>query len=348
MIPEVVAISLMDFPVTDFQGPTSSLHAREEYVQTHGKHFYAIPTSTEDLRIWLEIGDLLAQGCGVPLSKLMTVTVGVVSPFTLTEINAEHLLMACEQNLPVVPSMCPSAGMTSPYSLASTLLQANVEAVFIAALTQIVKPGNPFQYANDLSASEMTMGADRYYTIDRVLWNIGGVQLGRSYNLPTDGQFCGTLNPRYDVQSGAEGMLFALSAYATGANLLCGLGSCYNALGMSAEMMVIQTAWLETAKFLAHGIGTDDLRLGLENSRNAGPGGSFLLDDLTLRFLRGGEFFHNEVFDSTAESGNGKPMLERAHDKVEELVAGYRCPVPEKVREDIHRYFANLYAKLEK
>jgi trimethylamine:corrinoid methyltransferase-like protein len=117
---------------------------------------------------------------------------------------------------------------------------------------------------------------------------------------------------------------------------------------MSGEMMVIQTAWLDTARFLTRGIGTDDLRLGRENLRKAGPGGSFLSDDLTLRFLRGGEFFHNEVFDSTAESGDGKAMLERAHDKVEELVAGYRCPVPERVREDIQRYFGNLYAKLEK
>ena len=143
-------------------------------------------------------------------------------------------------------------------------------------------------------------------------------------------------------------MLFMLSAYASGANLLCGLGSCYNALGMSAETMVIQTAWLETAKFLARGIRTDDLHLGVENLRKAGPGGSFLSDDLTLRFLRGGEFFHNEVFDTSAESGGGKAMLARAHDKVEELIAAYRCPVPEKVREDVQRYFGNLYAKLEK
>jgi trimethylamine--corrinoid protein Co-methyltransferase len=237
--------------------------------------------------------------------------------------------------------------MTSPYSLASTLLQSNVEAIFIAALTQIVKPGNPFQYASGLSTTEMTKGADRYYTLDKVLWKVGGVQLGRSYHLPTNGECGGTLNPRYDVQSGAEGMLFMLSAFASGANLLCGLGSCYNALGMSAEMMVIHTGWLGAAKFLARGIVTDELRLGVENLRNAGPGGSFLADDLTLKFLRGGEFFHNKVFDTSAEAGGGKTMLARAHDQVEEWVAAYRCPVPEKVREDIQRYFRDLYAKLE-
>jgi trimethylamine--corrinoid protein Co-methyltransferase len=278
----------------------------------------------------------------------MTVAVGVVSPLTLAGANAEHLLMACEWNLPVVPMVCPSAGTTSPYSLASTLLQANAETVFVAALTQMVRPGNPVQYATGLSVAEMTTGADRYYSIDKVLWKTAAAQLGLSYNLPTGAEFGGTLNPRYDVQSGAEGMLFALSAYASGAHLLCGLGSCYNAIGISAEMMIIQTAWLEVAKFLGRGIETDDARLGLESLTKGGPGACFLADDLTLRFLRGGEFFCSELFDFTAEPGDGEPMLVRAHNKVEELLTSYRCPVPEKVREDIHCYFGNLYEQVGK
>lgn len=346
IIPQTVAMSLMDFPVTDAPGPASSLRAREEYVQTHGKHFYAMPSSTADLRIWLDLGKILAQGCGVPLSELMTVAVGVVSPLTLAEANAEHLLLACEHQLPVVPTVCPSAGMTAPYSLASALLQANAEVLFVAALTQIVRPGNPFLYSMGLSTTDMATGGDRYYTLDKVLWKIAGVQMGRSYHLPTSAECGGTLNPRYDLQSGAEGVLFMLSACASGASLLAGLGSCYNALGMSAEMMMIQTAWLDVAEFLARGISTDELRLGLDSLKKAGPGGSFLMDDLTLQFMRGGEFFQSRLFDTSAETGAGKSMLERAHEQAEELIASYRCPVPHKVREDIQRYFGNLYVKL--
>ena len=52
---------------------------------------------------------------------------------------------------------------------------------------------------------------------------------------------------RYDQQNGAEGILFMLAAAASKANLLAGIGSTHNAIGMSAEMMLIHTAWLEAA-----------------------------------------------------------------------------------------------------
>ena len=346
-LPQVVALSLMDFPVTDFDGPTSSLHAREEYILTHGKHFYAVPSSTEDLRCWLDIAGILAQGRAPGKGLLMSAAVAVVSPLTLAEANAENLLIACEHHLPVIPTVCPSAGTTSPYSLASTLLQANAEAIFVGALTQLVNPGQPFQYAIGPSLAEMRAGADRYYTIDKVLWKVAAAQLGRSYCLPTGTECGGTLNAHYDQQNGAEGMLFMLAAYSSRANILAGFGSCYDALGMSAEMMVIQTAWLEVAKFLGRGINTDDEHLGLESLKKVGPGGSFLADDLTLRFLRSDEFFQSDLFDLTCESGEAEPMLVRAHHKVEEWLAGYKSPVPEKTQEDIRRYFAELYRRLE-
>jgi trimethylamine--corrinoid protein Co-methyltransferase len=347
-LPPVVGISLMDFPVTDFDGHTSSLRAREVYVLTHGKHYLALPSSTEDLRRWLEIGDILAQGSGVPLGKLMSVAVAVIPPLVLAEANAEHLLLACQHDLPVFSTVCPSAGMTSPYSLASAVLQGNAETIFVCALSQLIKPGNPFRYGFGPSSVNLRTYGNMYYSVDKALWNIAQAQLGRSYNLPTYAECGGTLSARYDQQSGAEWMLFMLSAYASRANLLSSIGSCYNAVGMSAEAMVIQTAWLEVAKFLQRGINTDNEHLGLESLKRVGPSGEFLADDLTLRFLRSAEFFQCELFDLTAEGGEGEPMLVRAHKKAEELLSQYRCPVPEKVGEDVRQYFADLYKKLER
>jgi trimethylamine--corrinoid protein Co-methyltransferase len=228
-LPQVVAISLMDFPVTDFEGPTSNLRARESYVLTHGKHYLVLPSSTEDLSRWVEIGSILARGVGLPLAKLMSVAVAVVSPLTLTKANAEHLLLACGNNLPVFSTVCPSAGVTAPYSLGSALLQGNAETLFICALTQLVRPGCPFRYGFGASSANLRTYANMYYTPEKALWNVVQAQLGRSYNLPTYAECGGTLSARHDAQSGAEGMLFMLAACASRANVLSSLGSCYNA-----------------------------------------------------------------------------------------------------------------------
>ncbi len=61
-----------------------------------------------------------------------------------------------------------------------------------------------------------------------------------SYNFPAMAECGGTLTYRYDQQNGMEGMLFMLSAAASDADILAGIGSCYNAVGMSAEMMIVQ------------------------------------------------------------------------------------------------------------
>jgi len=93
------------------------------------------------------------------------------------------------------------------------------------------------------------------------------------------------LTYRYDQQNGMEGMLFMLSAVASDADILAGIGSCYNAVGMSAEMMIVQEEWLKAAQFLRRGLNTDLLAKGLESIRNVGPEGNFLMDDLTTDIL---------------------------------------------------------------
>ena len=344
----VAAISLMDFPVTDFEGPTSSLHAREDYLVSQAKHLYAYASSTEDFRLWLKIKDLLEENGTAGKGHLMSAAVAVVSPLALAEANAEILLLSCRHHLPVISTVCPSAGTTSPYSLAGTLLQENAEAIAVAALTQIIKPGHPFLYALGPAVADMMTGYDRYYTLDKVLWKIAAAQLGKSYNLPVTAECGGTLNPRYDLQSGAEGLLFMLAAYACEADVLAGIGSCYNAIGMSGEMMLIHTSWLEVAKFLERGIRTDDFHLAMENIEKAGPSANYFMDDLTVQLARGDEFFRHPLFDYSCEFGSGHSMLVRAHNKAEELVAAWRSPISGKVREAIHRFFAELYKKSEK
>lgn len=338
--------SRMDFPVADVAGPTSSLEAFETYFLHQNKHVLVYVTSMQQYQQYRDIGSILLDGRDVAGSGLMTVAVALLTPLALTDLNAELLLAACRDGFAIVPTSCPIAGTTSPYTLAGTLLMGNVENVFVAALSQIVKPGNPFLYAHGPSRSDMQSGHDQYYTLDKVLWKLGAVQLARSYGLPVAAECGGAMTHRYDQQSGAEGVLFMAAAASSGAHLLAGFGSCYNAVGMSAEMMLIQTSWLHAARFLQQGIRFDGGRLGAENIAAIGPGGSYLVDDLTLMHLRDDEFFHDELFDFGGETGDGRPLVARAHDRVEELTADPRCPHPEPIQAALRTYFDRQRAAL--
>lgn len=344
----VAGISRMDFPVSDVEGPASSLRALETHLLHTTKHYYFPSASPESNRQWLEIMRIVAGDREPAAMRLFSVMVAVISPLVISGVNADLLRLAIEYNAPVVPTICPMAGSTSPYTLAGTLVLGHAENLAMAALTQIMKPGHPFLYAFGPSVMDLRTGQDLYYTLDKVLWKIASVQLAKYVNLPVTAECGGTMTFRYDVQNGAEGMLFMLAAVASGANVLAGFGSCYTAVGMSAEMMVIQEAWMQAARFLMRGIGTDDARLGLESIRTAGPGGAFLTDALTLELMHGGEFFADDLFDRTPAEQEGKSMLERAHKKVDELVSGFVSPVPPAIQEQLRRYCHDECRRLEK
>lgn len=338
---DVVCMSCMDFPIEECADQTSSWRALEIHLNHHAKHYAVLAASPETLHEWLKILTILNRDADLDGSGLMTCGVAVLSPLTLTQLNGELLLEATARRFAVLPTICPMAGTTSPYSLASTLVIAHAENLFMAALTQMVREGSPFQYAMGPSVSHMRSAHDLYYTLDKVLWKAAGVQLAKSRGIPCTAECGGTMAAPHDIQSGAESMLFMTSAFASGADILAGLGSCFNANGISAEMMVVQRAWLDAARFLRKGIDTQDTLLAIENIAEAGPGAHFLTDALTLELCRGGEFFANDLFAYGEERGT--TMLQRAHDRVEQMVASHQSPVPGDIRERLAKYFTDYY-----
>jgi len=341
----VAAISCMDYPVTDVEGPSSSLRAWEEHLLHHTKHTLFAPADEGRVRQWQEILEIIVPEGERGRGPLFSVMVAVISPLSISKFNVDLMRMAVRHGAPIVPTICPMAGSTAPYSLVGALLQGHVENLFMAALTQILCPGHPFQYAFGPSVMGMRSGHDRYYTLDKVLWKSAAVQLARACGPPVTAECGGTMTYRYDPQAGMEGSLFMLAAVASGADLLAGFGSCFTGMGMSAEFMLVQEAWMKAARFLLRGIGTEGLGDAIESIRKAGPGGEFLTDDLTLRNLHGDEFFSDCLFDTSARPEESRSMLERAHDRVEEILAKAQSPVPHPIQERIGRYFRDARGK---
>ena len=335
----VMGLSCMDFPVSDAPGPHSYLRALEEHLLHHAKHNFVYASSVESMDRWIRIGRILSRGEELGRHRLLSVAVASLSPLTVTSENVALMRIACEHGLPVMPTVCPTAGMTSPFSLVGTLALGNAEVLFLLALTQLHRPGNPYLYLLGPAVGDMRSGACMYYTLDKVLWKIAHVQLGQSYHLPVLAESGGSMTHRFDQQSGAEGMLFMLAAVASGAHVLSGFGSTLNAVGHSTEMMVIQDEYFRAARFLAQGIRSDAERLDLEAIDRVGPGGQFMTSPLTLKYMRGGEFFANGLFDYADDPCQSTSLLARAHEKVDAMVGAFQSPVPGDIQEALRRFF---------
>jgi trimethylamine---corrinoid protein Co-methyltransferase len=245
-----------------------------------------------------------------------------------------------ERCYPIISTVCPMAGTTAPYSLAGTVLAANVEALLPVLVAQVYRPGHPVLYAIGPSVTDMRSGHNLYYRVEKMLFKLAGIQMGKYYRLPVAGEAGGTLTHRADVQNGAESMLYLLASVAAGQNLIGGLGSLYNANGMSAEQIVMQCGLADMAEYVARGIDFSDEKLAVDSLLRTGAGGNFLTDELTIKLLRSGEFFDSPLLDLTGGYTEGAPgMLQIAHRKVVELVESYQPTVPGNVREAIERFF---------
>ena len=341
---DVCQVSLMDYPVTDIAGPASRYRAMEAHLLNHAKPYAIYPTSYESFMEWLEIGHILTGGGPLKDTGLFTAAIAVLSPLTLTSGNCDILLKSLKHGFPVIPTTCPMAGSTSPYTFSGTLVQGIAESLIVLCAAQVMSPGNPFLFAVGASVTEMSKGRDLYYTVDKALWKMASTAFAKRLGLPAAAEVGGALGCRYDMQSGAEGMLMTLSALMSEADVLAGSGSCLNANGVSSEFILSHYAFLDAAKHLKTGYSLSDMDRSLNAIREQGCGGNFLTDDLTLERLRDSEFFSSPLFDETGEAGEGKTMLERAHEEARRIDEGFRPPLPEKIAGALREHFDKLCA----
>lgn len=337
---EIVMASRMDFPITDYEGDISSYKALELFFLNFNKHISAYCTSVESLEEYFDIARKLLDKEDLTDTKVMTVAVATLSPMAVTDINCRLLLEAAKYHFPIIPTTCPMAGTTSPYTLLGTFVQGMAEVVGLCAIVQAVNPGNPYLVAFGPSVSSMMDGHNIYYSMDKPLWKLAATEVSKSYNLPYLVECGGTTPASFDMQCGAEAMMQMFSAVGSGADVLSGVGSCYNANGLSAENIVIGMALKHASDFMCRGIRMDSLDAILDSVDEQKDEGHFLMDDLTLEYMRSDEFFSDDTMDSMGEFKKSPSMLELAQAKIEKVKDSYVSPVPEDAQARIKAYFA--------
>jgi len=90
----------------------------------------------------------------------------------------------------------------------------------------------------------------------------------------------------------------------------------------------------EMAQRLVTEIEVNDDTLAYETIASVGPGGSYLAEPHTRRFVRSGEHYYGGSFSHSCRAGEEHTMLARAHQRVEDILTQpltYQAP-PEAVR----------------
>jgi len=210
----------------------------------------------------------------------------VVSPLTMDYDSTELLIFFVEQGLPVYPSIVPNAGLTSPMTLAGTLALGNAEFLAAAVLMQMVKPETPLIYSTLPTVADMRTGAYVSGGIECGMLHMACAQMAHFYNVPSGG-YIGLTNAKInDAQSGFETGMSTLAGLLAGADML-NMGGLLDALkAFDFAKTIIDDEIAQMLKRVKRGFEFSEENLGLDVIGEIGPGGTYMMHDHTVEWMR--------------------------------------------------------------
>jgi len=210
----------------------------------------------------------------------------VVSPLTMDKLSTEAIIYFSEKGLPVYPSIVPNAGLTSPMSMAGTLVQGNAEFLAAAVLMQMVHEGTPTIYASLPTVADMRSGAYASGGIECGILHMAFAQMAHFYNVPCGG-YIGLSNSKInDAQSGYETGMSTAAGVLAGMNMLNMAGLLDALKVFDFAKAVIDDEVAQMLKRLKRGIAFNEDELALDVIAQIKPGGSFLMSPHTAKRMK--------------------------------------------------------------
>ena len=200
----------------------------------------------------------------------------IVSPLTMDHLSTKNVMYFVKEGLPVYPTIVPNAGLTSPMSMAGTLIQGNAEFLAGLMLMQMTKEGTPTIYATLGTVADMRSGAYTSGAIECGMLHMAFAQMARYYNAPSGGYVGLTNSKLNDAQSGYETGMSGIAGLLGGMDMF-NIGGLIDALKtFDFGKAVIDDEIAQMMKRMKRGVSFSDDDLGIDLIKQIGPGGSFI------------------------------------------------------------------------
>jgi trimethylamine---corrinoid protein Co-methyltransferase len=268
------------------------------------------------------------------------------SPLIIEEKHTDAYLEMIGYDIPTVIMPMPMMGATAPGSMIGTVIQGNCEVLSMLCLIQAAAPGNPVLYSPSLAIINPRDGRYAGGAIEGGLLSVAAVEMGRYYNLPVENTGIGTDHFVPGIQAGYEKAMTTLLQTAAWPDILMGAGLLGSATLLSLEQIIIDAEVFRLSKQASRGIPTGDSKWLDDVIAEIGPGGDYLAEMSTVKGIRGGEWYINQLGVHQSYEiweAKGKPsLLDEAREKVDHVLETHK-PLP--LGEDIERELDKIEAR---
>jgi trimethylamine--corrinoid protein Co-methyltransferase len=248
-------------------------------------------------------------------------------PLLWSEITCENLMDCAQYRIPAELVSMPLSGATGPATLLGSVVQHAAECLSGVTIHQLVNPGAPIVWGGSPAAFDMRTGTTPMGAIETIMIDCAYAQVGKSLGLPTHAYLGMSDAKIVDTQCGFESGIGAVLGALAGINMMSGPGMLDFESCISLEKLVIDAEIVGMAKRAVAGIAERETPLALDLIRAVGHAGNFLATAHTRRWFREELFIPSDVMDRDFrrnwETKGSKTAVERAHERVEALIAAY-------------------------
>ena len=273
------------------------------------------------------------------------------SPMRLDIPMGEGLVELARNGQVTVATPFTLAGAMSPVTVVGALVQQNAEALFMIALTQLVRPGAPAIYGGFTSNVDMRTGAPAFGTPEYTKAAMVSGQLARRYRVPFRSSNVNSSNC-VDVQAAYESGMSLWGCIMGGVNMVeHAAGWLEGGLTASFEKLIVDAEMLQMMREFLQPLDTGQLSEALDAIAEVGPGGHFFGTGHTL--ARFETAFYSPLlsdwrnFETWEESG-AIDGTRRANAIWKELLRSYQEPPMDPARrEALSAYVARRKQEIE-
>jgi len=316
-----------------------SLCTMVDLVSRTTKHILVVPFDFQEFGWWVDLSSRLARPARLDERRIISAFVSTTSPLRITSDDSLILQLCCRERIPIFILSSISVGGTGPVTLAGALAVQHAENLFVAAASQLLNPGIPVCYGTtssplDMRSARTSRGGPLHSLLVRA-----SPGLARLCGLPC---YCGTFHTdasTSDFQAGTQKASMLVSALTSGASVCGGPGALQAAMLISLEQVLLDMELYRMVRRLQRGFHVSDERLGLPTVGTVGPGGNFLAEEHTVRWMRDeDESFTPGLFASGGGPADARSMLDRAHERVENILNTHQAGVSPAEMEIIEEF----------
>ncbi len=316
---------IMDFgTIQDVPTRYADLHALQAILENTTKPIVHWGFNAQNCSTILEMCEEVAGG-RAELQKYPFLAIFACSnsPLLLTDEALEKLFFIAEKNLPFVYVSAPTAGATTPVTLAGTLVVVLAECLSGLVIHQLVREGAPFALGGVTGATDMQTMAMSYGCPEFNLMHAALTEMAHYYNIPLWGTAGCTDSKTVDEQAAAEATASIMMSAMCGTNLIHDVGYTEGGNCSNLAMLVMCNELIGYTRRLIRGVRVDDISLALEAIKRVGPMGEFVTDQHTYDNFKQELWFpklmDRHPYQRWAADGS-VPMGHKAMAKARELI----------------------------